>query len=200
MNILAIDPGTEQSGFVVVDECLNILDKGIINNEQFRDYINSKFTLHLTGLSDLTTDIRDFQFQQPVALVIEGMTLYRAVSEDSIQTLIWIGRFKERFLDISNLYAEIKRSGVRKHLEADSDAGVVAALVDRFGGGSMKTAKGTKKVPGKFHGFKSHIWSAFAVAVTYVDSHPRDKFRLMKAGENLLAGDLVVEAEENTVK
>lgn len=155
MNILAIDPGTEQSGFVVVDEGLNILDKGIGDNDILIFFIKAFKILKY--------------FQHPVVLVIEGMTLYRGVTDDTKQTIIWTGRFIERFMDVGRDYKIIDRKDVRKHLDADSDAGVIAALVDRFGGGSMKTAKGTKGAPGKFHGFNSHVWQAFALAVTYVD-------------------------------
>lgn len=155
MVILAVDPGTTKSGFVVYDTAeREILDKGILPNEELVEQI----WVYNKGE------------QFPSVLVYEGMNLYHAVSEDTIQTLQWCGefRFAFRICDYTCPCVEIKRSAIRKHFGVKNDAGIRAALIDRFGG-SRQAAIGTKKQPGKLYGVNSHIWSALAVAVCYTE-------------------------------
>ena len=177
MIVLAIDPGTKQSGYVVYDtEKQEILAMHILLNNL------------------LPVSIKFFSYYNPVkgeelnieidVLVYEGMNLYHAVSEDTIQTLIWCGEFrgvfkqyhwdrcrkrvKGAFVPMPEVH-EIKRSAIRKHFEVKNDSGIRVALIDRFGG-SRSVAVGTKKQKGKLYGVKSHIWSALAVAICYAET------------------------------
>lgn len=163
MNILAIDPGTNESGYIVIDsETLDVLDKGIADNNIFLTIIRGEISL--------------LNNHKEIILVVEGMHLYGAVSEDTVQTLIWTGRFIQRFKDdyYPADYKEIKRSAVRKYFGVKNDAGIKAALVDKFELGSIHKAKGTKKEPGCFYGFKYHIWQAYALAVMYTETEIGD--------------------------
>jgi hypothetical protein len=49
------------------------------------------------------------------------------------------------------------------------DSNIIQALVDRFAYNVPNRGKGYKKSPAFFYGFKSDIWQAFAVGVTYLD-------------------------------
>ena len=156
MLILSIDSGTKQSGFVVYDtEKQEILDKGILLNEELVE----KVWTYNKGE------------QYPSVLVYEGMHLYHSVSQDTLETLMWIGefRFAFRMCDYKEPCIEIKRSTIRKHFEVKNDSGIRVALIDRFGG-SRSVAVGTKKQKGKLYGVKSHIWSALAVAIYYAET------------------------------
>ena len=173
MIILSIDPGTKQSGFVVYDtEKREILAMQIIPNT-----ILPVAILHSSYYNPIKGEEIDIE---PDVLVFEGMNLYHAVSEDTIQTLIWCGEFKQAFkqyywgryrsqsqIPEPEIY-EIKRSAIRKHFRVKNDSGIRVAIIDRFGG-SRSVAVGTKKQKGALYGVKSHIWSALAVAVCYVE-------------------------------
>lgn len=149
MKILAIDPGSEQSAYVLWDG-KQILLSNICKNEQ--------------GL------VLNFA---PDALVIEKIESYgMAVGASVFTTCIWIGRFIERWLN-HPVYSQkswylLPRREVKMHLCGSArakDSNIRQALIDRFG------APGTKKNPGMTYGLSKDLWAAFAVAVTWWDNN-----------------------------
>ena len=152
--IIAIDPGSVQSGWVVWDG-KNIHDFGLWEN---------KSLLHLICRAQVSTLPRDMD------LVIEQIRSYgMAVGASTFDTVFWSGRFCQAFGEPFHLMPRLE---VKKHIchnGSAKDSNIIQALVDRFAYGQNNKGKGTKKEPGFFFGFKSDIWQAFALAVTWWD-------------------------------
>lgn len=148
--ILAIDPGTTESAWVLYSpEKHWVIDKGIEVNE----VVNNRFR----GAAD--------EFDVAIEMVAcYGMP----VGAETFETCLWIGRFIESFGGGEKVY----RKDVKMHLCQSmraKDANIRQSLLDSFGavGGGSTPQVGTKKQPGPLYGVKSHIWSALAVAVTF---------------------------------
>lgn len=145
--ILALDPGTEQSGYCVYDG-RTVRQSGTQINRQL--------------LADLRQwpDVGD-------TLAIEMVASYgMPVGREVFETVRWIGRFQQAWRDPEAVRL-IYRRDVKLHLCGSAkakDANVRQALIDKLG------PVGTKKAPGPLYGVKSHAWSALAVAVTAADA------------------------------
>lgn len=145
--IIAIDPGTTESAFVVWDG-QKIYQRGILPNAQVLALLRA----------DRTFDDGD--------LCIEMIASYgMAVGKEVFQTVLWIGRFSEAWAQSAQREARlIYRQEVKLHhchSARAKDGNIRQALIDKYG------APGTKKAPGLTYGISSHLWSAFAIA-TYI--------------------------------
>lgn len=152
--ILAIDPGTEKSAFVVYHP-----DRGTVGT------FGHEHNAHLlTGISK--TGLADADHMAIEMVASYGMPVGREVFE----TCVWVGRFIQAF---GRQYTKVYRQEVKLHLcksPRANDSNIRAALLDRFGPGKAK-AVGVKKSPGPLYGISGDIWSALAVAVTWADTH-----------------------------
>lgn len=152
--LLAIDPGPEKSGYVLMDG-YKIIRHGIAINEE------------------LEWDLLDFNDGTP-DVVIEMVASYGMPAGKSLfETAVWIGRFMEIFRLWNSEVQRMYRRDVKLHLCGAANAkdqNVIQALVDRFATTPDKYGKGTKKNPGWFYGFKADVWQAYALGVTYLDS------------------------------
>lgn len=145
-TLLAIDPGTEQSGFVVMDG-FKVVDKGVVSN----DALLSR--CRLSAAIDL--------------LVIEKVESFgMAVGETTFETVFWTGRFAEAF-GIENTY-RIGRKEVKMHLCGKTvgvgDSAIRQRLIDMYGP-EKSVAIGRKATPGPLYGVTKHAMQALAVAV-----------------------------------
>jgi hypothetical protein len=154
-TVLAIDPGPDQSAFVVWDG-RRVLDHAIgANEELFRRVFGVAEGQHIESCA------------------IEMIACYgMAVGEEVFRTCVWIGRFFEQWLDLTRSAAPalIPRLDVKMHLchtPQAKDPNIRQALIDRFG------RPGTKKAPGPLYGITSHCWAALAVAITAHDRMSR---------------------------
>ncbi len=142
--ILAIDPGPEQSGFVVWDG-KQIIEKGILENAKL---------------------LNKLRFYKAMPMVIEEVRSYgMAVGITTFDTVFWTGRFCERW---EGSWQRIPRMGVKMHLCGNSrakDCNIRQAIIDRFGG--KEKAIGKKATPGPLYGVKKDIWAALALAITF---------------------------------
>ena len=152
-RLLAIDPGNEQSGWVIIDTTTyQPLDFGKDTNGDVR--------LVVTGT--------DYD-----ALVIEMIASYgMAVGREVFDTCVWIGRFDEAAFTRGTVAKLTPRAAVKRHhchTTAAKDANVRQALVDRFASGQPNHGKGTKTSPGWFYGFAADVWQAYALGVAAID-------------------------------
>lgn len=144
MHILAIDPGTRESGIVIYNPADKTIAKhGIMQNEQ------------------VLSDLREGNLWGH-QLVIEMVASYgMPVGAEVFETVRWIGRFQEAWGD-DYPFDVAYRKAIKEHLCGTSkakDPNVRQRLIDIVG------AQGTKKEPGPTYGVKSHEWAALAVAV-----------------------------------
>jgi hypothetical protein len=148
MTILAIDPGTDKSGWV-------ILEGGRVSSS---DVSPNAGVLELVSL-----------WKEGIAIeMIAGMGM--AVGQTTFDTCVWIGRFQQAYFR-PNAVCFIYRRDVKLHICGNAqakDANIRQALIDMFPrtGGGATPQIGTKKKPGPLYGVSSHMWSALAVAIT----------------------------------
>lgn len=147
MTIFAIDPGPEESSFVVYDsDKQEIVRKGNQDNPDLRNSFRAE---------NQWADI----------LVIEQMAhMAMEVGFEVFETVFWSGVFAEAW---GGRYDRIDRGKIKMHLCGSvraKDKNIRQSLIDKFG------PPGTKKSPGKTYGISKHLWAALAVAVTYAET------------------------------
>ena len=151
MRILAIDPGPQQSAFVVWNG-KEISEKGIRVNKEFLEWIDlGNWSLVLNIDVYVLEDVEHF-----------GMP----VGKDVFETVRWTGIFAHAAgLKWTHF---LPRREVKLHLCGSArakDANIRQALIERLG------PPGTKKAQGITYGVKKDMWSALALAVTWWDQH-----------------------------
>jgi hypothetical protein len=141
-KVLAIDPGTLESGWVY------FVDGKVVNSGVDK---NMGIILRIGSLED------------DVALCIEMIASYgMPVGREVFETCVWIGRFVQRYR-YPSLVNLVYRKDVKLHLCGTThakDGHIRQALIDLIG------PQGKKAAPGPTYGVKSHAWAALAVAVT----------------------------------
>ena len=146
MKLLAIDPGPQESAWVLWDGEIRLKDK--VPNERL-------LTMLRGG-----GDPRDRCAIEMIAHYGTGMP----AGAEVFDTCVWIGRFMQAFgADRTTL---VKRHEVKTHLcgsQRAKDGNIRQALIDRLG------PQGTKRAPGRTYGVSGDVWSALAVAVTWWD-------------------------------
>ncbi len=139
--ILALDPGTTETGWVRFDG-ERVVASGIEPNERV-----------LTSLA---------LYAAPVTLAVEMIASYgMAVGREVFETCVWIGRFQQAWHDPAAVRL-VYRKDVKMHLCGSpraKDPNIRQALLDLVG------EQGTKKRPGPTYGLRSHTWAALGVAV-----------------------------------
>lgn len=154
MRILAIDPGTEESAYVVTDDHGRVLLHGITRNPDL--------------LSRLA-----FELLLVEHVAIEMVASYGApVGAETFETVRWIGRFEEarrrdHYPGDSAEVLLIKRPEIKQHLchkiAGINDAAIRQRILDLYGG--KEKAIGSKAKPGPLYGIKADEWQALALAI-----------------------------------
>jgi hypothetical protein len=145
--VLAVDPGTTESAYVFWDG-KRVIEAELADNWKVKSLIRRVS-------SECSADY----------FAIEQIRCYgMAVGAETLDTVLWSGRFVEawRDSDCSDAAILIPRLDVKVHLcksARANDSNVRQALIDRFG------PQGTKKNPGPLFGVTSHKIAALAVAV-----------------------------------
>lgn len=153
--LLAIDPGNVKSAYVLLDKITyKLVASSIVENTELKYLM----------------DIYDWEIEDVAIEMITGFNM--SVGQTVFDTCVWIGRLAEKAINHSENVVLIPRKDIKLHLcnnRRAKDKDIIAALVDRFAPDTKNYGKGTKKDKGYFYNFKADIWSAFAVAVTYMD-------------------------------
>jgi len=150
MRILAIDPGSEQSAWVVYDaDVKNIVAFDIEPNLNMIEF--AKANIYCADI-----------------LAIEMIASYgMAVGKSVFETCVWIGRFVQAGGgNWEYVYRKDEKICLCGSMKA-KDANIRQAIIDRFGG--EEKAIGKKKTPGPLYGIKADVWAALAVAITYAE-------------------------------
>lgn len=150
MRILAIDPGTEQSGWCELWDSA-VAASGVMSNVEMLEALASG------------------RFDHVPVVAIEMIASYgMAVGKEVFETCVWIGRFQQAW-HMPDSVRLVYRRDVKMHLCGTAkakDANIRQALIDLLG------PQGTKKEPGATYGVKSHAWAALGVAVTVAGIQP----------------------------
>lgn len=155
MKLLAVDPGSADSAYVVMGEDYKPILHEKVPNE--------------TLLSRIQTDFQDLCLTD---MAVEMIASYgMPVGKEVFETCVWIGRFLQ-----GAEYIPVKRFIYRKdekmnlcHSMKAKDSNIICALIDRFAPNMPNRGKGSKKLPGWFYGFSKDVWQAYAVGTTYLD-------------------------------
>lgn len=143
MVILAIDPGTHESGFCLYDVLQGkVISCGVMLND------------------DMLKIVRDDRSDM---LAIEGFKARgNVIDNNCVQTIRWEGRFQQAWGCPEDVHL-VSRAAVKKFLGlpgSANDAKVNARLREIVG------EKGTKMNPGPTYAVSSHAWPALGVALT----------------------------------
>lgn len=179
MRLLAIDPGTAQSAYVVLDEKYRIFNAGKVENSVILDIIAQTPGLDRLVIEDM--EPRYTSGDRSAAGAVMGTS--------TIQTLKWMGQFDRqatlRGLPVGWICRREERSALiptKKNglpplpmgAPAHADGQIRAALIQRFARYDTATGKGTKKEPDTFFGFAGDMWQAMAVGVTWLDKSAKE--------------------------
>jgi len=152
--ILAIDPGTTESAYCLIDDDYKPIEFGKVENEGFLFELKHELLFN--------------------KIVIEMVASYgMPVGREVFETCVWIGRFQQAALDstvpkVNLMYRKDVKMNLCNTTKA-KDSNIIQALIDRFAYGVPNRGKGYKKSPGYFYGFKADIWQAYALGVAYLD-------------------------------
>lgn len=159
MRIFAIDAGTTESGYCIMDsETYKPLFFGKDDNEEVLKYV-------LEGNYDV--------------LVYEEFQSYgMSVGKSTITSITWNGRFIQAAVSLLKPFYPIYRSEEKITICGTmkaKDANIRQALIDRFAEFDFKQGKGVKAHRDFFYGFAKDSWSGFAIAYTFAEKMKQEK-------------------------
>lgn len=158
LSCLSIDPGPTQSGWIHLREGMPARF-GKDDNAVVRRYCEDAQSWGVDGVA------------------IEMFASYgMPIGVESIQTVMWIGRFYESLLRCNipekqiHLVTRIRVKLHHCHSATANDSTIRQALIDRYGPGKDK-AIGCKAAPGPLYRVRADVWAALALAVMWWDEH-----------------------------
>jgi hypothetical protein len=151
--VLAVDPGSEQSAFVLWDGRQVLEHQRVSNGFVLAYVVTERFAVRPT-------------------LVVEQVESFgMAVGAEVFDTVWWAGRFHQAWTLRGFRAERLPRSAVKLHLcgsRRAKDTNIRQALIDKFGG--KERAVGSSINPGPLYGVKADEWAALAVAITWRES------------------------------
>jgi hypothetical protein len=149
--LLAVDPGSAQSGWVIVDNAGTVEGSGVVPNGEILRMIEG----------------------WPGPLAVEMIASYgMPVGKEVFDTCLWIGKYLHAHSKRGWPELLIYRREVKQHLcdgnPKATDANVRQALIDLYPatGGGKRPQIGTKAQPGPLYGIHGDAWAALGVAAT----------------------------------
>lgn len=171
MRILAIDPGTTQSAYALLNDAYQVLSADKVENSVMMDIIASTPGIDAVIIEDMEPRYPRNGKDSNAAGAIVGASTYT--------TLKWMGKFdltaQVRGIAVYWIYRRDERAALirKKELPADApkhaDGQIRAALIARFAVHDKANGKGTKATPDTFYGVSGDMWQAIAVGVTWLD-------------------------------
>lgn len=175
MHLLAIDPGTTESAYVVMRGDYSPLSHAKVPNDQLLELIalGGYDAVVIEHMEARTLNVGKKKDMPPQKI---GKTTY--------DTCIWIGRFKQVAIqcgmDVHEVYRSEEKSRIiptKKNrlpplpspVPDSTDSKIRHGLIARFAKFDKKNGKGNAAGKDTFYGFKADEWSAFAVGVVYLD-------------------------------
>jgi hypothetical protein len=160
-RVLALDPGTTHTGWVLVDsETGAILGHDKNDNRSLRGVM-----VNLPGA--LAPDL----------VLIEAMSPRgQRLGIETMEALRWSGRLEEAARPTPVI--RISRDAVKRTLLGaanvkGADAAIRQVLIDRYGGaGGRQSAVGTRKDPGPLFGITADRWAALGLFCAWQDGAP----------------------------
>jgi len=153
MRVLAIDPGTKQSGVAIVTDNTMEVECFLVCNE------------------NLVNCMLDRYFDDIDLVVIEEVRSYmQRIGQETLDTVFWSGRIAQVCRSWVGV-GLITRKDVKKTVcgnGAAKDADVRAAMIDLYGG-TKKAAIGSKHDRGPLYGVKKDMWQALGLAWAYFE-------------------------------
>jgi len=152
--ILAIDPGTTRSAWVLLRDDATILEHGLEDNARVLDIVAGTAW----------------------PLVIEMIASYgMPVGREVFETCVWIGRFAQA---AHGKWHPVYRRDVKLELCGSpraKDANVRQAIIDLYPptGGGKRPQIGTKREPGPLYGIRADEWAALGVGLTWLRKRKR---------------------------
>lgn len=166
--ILAIDPGNEQSAYVLIAPDLAPVEFDKTDNQVVLFRLQQMCRSHFITIEGHP----ERKYTNPeLDVVIEKVAGYgMPVGQEVFDTAMWHGRFLEAAYERNRKVYPIYRKDEKMelcHSMKANDASITQRLVDLFATGQPNHGKGTKRQPGWFYGFKKDIWQAYAVGITH---------------------------------
>jgi hypothetical protein len=171
--IFAIDPGNEQSAWVLYDEQNKL---PIEFAKEPNDVVLERLRQHKESANELAVEM----------IASYGMS----VGQTIFDTCVWVGRYSQLWEELGGQTTKVFRQSVKLHLcgaTRAKDSNVRQAIMDRYGS-DKKIAIGNKKNPGPLYGVVADIWAALGVAITYCEVDPEEDKKASKHTVDTLKG------------
>lgn len=178
-TVLAIDPGNQESAYVLMDkETYKPIEFGKIPNEEMLDKIKTldydNLAIEMIASYGMPVGREVFDTCVFIGRCVEAGTTKKAKELQKelrgFDTINLVGAEKPFYEYIYRKEEKINLCGSMKA----KDSNIRQALIDRFAKFDFKSGKGVKSNQDFFYGFSSDVWAAYAVGVTYLDKQNGD--------------------------
>lgn len=174
MKIMAIDPGTTESAYVIMDDQYQIFNADKVGNDVILSIIADAPGLDAVIIEDI----------EPRYSSTDRSAAGAVMGQSTIETIKAFGRFSWqaslRGLMVGSIFRRdersclipTKRNGLPPLPETapkHADGQIRVSLIRRFARHDKERGRGTMANPDTFYGFHGDMWQAMAVGVTWLD-------------------------------